>query len=660
MPDVFLSYSREDQPIARRFAEGLEREGFSVWWDQALKAGEAFDRVTEKALEEAKAVVVLWSKHSVESRWVRAEATQGHASNRLVPVMIEPCRRPILFELTHTADLEGWTGDAGDARWRSFVEGLRQLIGGSAPATRAETAPAATAAGARRTSRRWIGWAAAVAMLAIAGSAWYLRGRSVSAPTPAGSDASIAVLPFVNMSGDHDQEYFSDGLSEELINQLAHIDGLRVTARTSAFAFKGHAEDLRAVGKALGVAHILEGSVRRSRDTLRVTVQLIDVASGYHIWSETYDRKLDDVFAIQDEVAATVAGKLGATLGVAPRSADFGGTKSLEAYDHLLRGNLQDANDTDDGRRAAIAEYRRALAIDPGYARAAGNLAITLSALVTMAPDAALDREREQATQLALELAPQAPLSLAARMWLDADRGRWIDADAACATVLATARDPKAAWLCAGFLSVTGSVAAALPFREAGRAADPLSRDVADTMPRAYAFLDRGDELKREYERIHGLWGPDWNSERDLLLYLMHTGAPVAALADRAARACPDMRPECALWVKTLRAPGEAPAMLRKQLETLRNTFPLGAGPIALLAVYTGDRELALDALEVFSRTSSRAAFQLMWYPLLGEVRRDPRFKRIVRDIGWVDLWRKTGRWADACHPVGADDFECD
>ena len=105
MPDIFVSYSREDQAVARSFAECFEREGFSVWWDQALNPGEAFDQVTEQALDEAKAVVVLWSKSSVNSRWVRAEATQANANKRLLPVMIEPCRRPIMFELSHTADL---------------------------------------------------------------------------------------------------------------------------------------------------------------------------------------------------------------------------------------------------------------------------------------------------------------------------------------------------------------------------------------------------------------------------------------------------------------------------------------------------------------------------------------------------------------------------
>ncbi len=142
MADVFLSYSRDDQATARRFAEGFEHEGFSVWWDQTLNVGEAFDRVTEQALDEAKAVVVLWSKHSVDSRWVRAEATQAQASDRLVPVMIESCRRPIMFELTQTAELQDWTGELADARWQSLIEGLRRIVGKSAPSPRATPANA--------------------------------------------------------------------------------------------------------------------------------------------------------------------------------------------------------------------------------------------------------------------------------------------------------------------------------------------------------------------------------------------------------------------------------------------------------------------------------------------------------------------------------------
>jgi deoxyribodipyrimidine photolyase-like uncharacterized protein len=155
LPDVFLSYSREDQVTARRFADALQREGFSVWWDQSLDAGENFDKVTEQALKEARAVVVLWSKHAVDSRWVRAEATQADRFGTLVPVTIEPCDRPIMFELTHTADLSGWSGDVAAAPWRAFIEGLRRSVGKSeAPyMTATPVAPASNAARASSPSR---------------------------------------------------------------------------------------------------------------------------------------------------------------------------------------------------------------------------------------------------------------------------------------------------------------------------------------------------------------------------------------------------------------------------------------------------------------------------------------------------------------------------
>jgi eukaryotic-like serine/threonine-protein kinase len=143
LPDVFVSYSRDDQTVARRFAEGLEREGLGVWWDQSLSPGEAFDQVTERALDEAKAVIVLWSKASVNSRWVRAEATQANANNRLLPVMIEACRRPIMFELTHTVDLSQWDGNTDDPAWQSFVASVRRFA--HRPASAETAAPASVA-----------------------------------------------------------------------------------------------------------------------------------------------------------------------------------------------------------------------------------------------------------------------------------------------------------------------------------------------------------------------------------------------------------------------------------------------------------------------------------------------------------------------------------
>ncbi len=174
MPEIFLSYCREEQAIARRFARSLEDEGFEVWWDDALNPGETFDQVTEAALREARAVVVLWSRRSVASRWVRSEATQADRYGTLVPVTIEPCDRPILFELTHTADLNGWSGERNDECWRSFVERLRRFIARSeARAAGTENIPAPPAAppplhGTARAPRKPTLRALAAAMAAIA------------------------------------------------------------------------------------------------------------------------------------------------------------------------------------------------------------------------------------------------------------------------------------------------------------------------------------------------------------------------------------------------------------------------------------------------------------------------------------------------------------
>ena len=142
-PDIFISYSREERPAARHFAESFAAEGFSVWWDAVLRSGETFDEVIEKELRAAKAVVVLWSRRSVASRWVRAEATLADRSNKLVPVIIEACNLPIIFELTHAADLSNWTGDKSDSRWLTLLDDLRRLVGGDYEVAGAHVAPPA-------------------------------------------------------------------------------------------------------------------------------------------------------------------------------------------------------------------------------------------------------------------------------------------------------------------------------------------------------------------------------------------------------------------------------------------------------------------------------------------------------------------------------------
>jgi TolB-like protein len=420
LPDIFLSYSRDDQATARLFAEGLEREGFTVWWDATLRSGEAYDQVTEKALKEAKAVVVLWSKKSVDSRWVRAEATLGDRNRTLVPAMIEPCERPIMFELTHTADLSRWSGDPSDKVWQAYLADVRQFVEKRA----SDVDPFAD------NSRT----------IAVA------RNITVAPDSTAERLPSIAVLPFTNMSGDKEQEYFSDGLAEEIINALAQIQGLKVIARTSAFTFKGRNADIREIARTLGVAHILEGSVRRAGSRIRVTAQLIAASDGSHLWSERFDREMTDIFAVQDEISAAITKALKvrftAKADAAPRY-----TPALPAYEALLKARHFHWKTGKESIDQAEVFYRQAISLDPGFALAHAEYAEylygrTATALSTMREVAPTMRAL---AQRALELEPNLaeahlPLCMVAAAhdydWKEAERQFRLATPGGCGTPL--------------------------------------------------------------------------------------------------------------------------------------------------------------------------------------------------------------------------------
>jgi serine/threonine-protein kinase len=222
----------------------------------------------------------------------------------------------------------------------------------------------------------------------------------------AGLERSIAVLPFTNMSGDPENEYFSDGISEEIINALAQLPGLRVAARTSAFSFKGRNADLRTIGDQLNVGSVLEGSVRKAGGRIRITAQLISVADGYQLWSERYDRELTDVFAIQDEIANAIAGKLKVTLRVgAERQLVRPPTANVEAYDLYLKGRAL-TRQRGPALLRAVECFDRAIALDPGSALAQAELAeaLLLMAFYGMVPPADIRERARLAVARALEL----------------------------------------------------------------------------------------------------------------------------------------------------------------------------------------------------------------------------------------------------------------
>lgn len=352
MPDVFLSYNRGDQIVARRFAEGLEGAGLTVWWDTALTPGEAYDKVTENALRTAKAVVVLWSKRSVESRWVRAEATLADRNGTLLPAMIEVCERPIMFELVQTYDLSGWKGGANDAVWRDFLSGVRRFV------ERGHASPSA-----KRPASAWV--------------------EAAAPDLPV-----LAILPFENQSSDPELQFFSDGVAEEIFTAMTRVSGIRVIGSTSSFSFRG--ERKGEAGRALGATHILDGSVRRGGARVRIGAHLTETASGHLLWSERYDRELADAFAVQDEIAGEAAKVLAAKLAPPKPKAQI----DPQAYDLYLRAMAIRKSPDPPAQHKAIAYLRAAVGIEPTFARAQAALALASCQLVA---EATLEGARPEA-----------------------------------------------------------------------------------------------------------------------------------------------------------------------------------------------------------------------------------------------------------------------
>jgi TolB-like protein len=424
MTDIFLSYNREDRARAKVFAQGFEAQGLSVWWDVGLRTGEAYDEVTETALRTARAVVVLWSIKSVASRWVRAEALLAFRNKTLIPCMIEPCERPLMFELTQSAQLYGWKGNRSDPRWIALLADVRAMIdknigvSNDLPPLNALMSAAPQPVPNRRNLV--VGASAIVASVTGFGL-WSFRDTLSPPKDPARNQNSVAVLPFVNLSADVAQAYFADGLSAEVRAELAGVTALRVVAQTSSAAFKGRSETAQSMARQLGVAFLLDGSVRKAASTARVVAQLINGKTGSIEWSQTFDRPLDDIFAVQTEIAEAVVAALLTRLPTqsgqskktsAPKAKSVGGTLNVAAFDDLLRGRaLFEAALSAQTDRQALEAFDRAIALDANFAAAYAWRARTLSVIASQSGDAAgmLETKRKAlaAARRGVELAPE-------------------------------------------------------------------------------------------------------------------------------------------------------------------------------------------------------------------------------------------------------------
>jgi TolB-like protein len=420
---VFLSYASGDAAAAERICTSLRTAGIEVWFDQnELRGGDAWDQLIRKQIKTCVLFVPVISKntHDRVEGYFRLEwklaVDRCHlmAADRafLLPVVIDDTRDDDDRVPERFREVQ-WTRLPGGATPAAFVEHVRRLL----------TQPAAARVLATATIPKPVlaSWRSKVVLLVTIGLVVVAVGylvvdrllvskrlveiRRVSGSTaqtasePAAefnpSPHSIAVLPFVNISGDKEQEYFSDGLTEELLDSLARINELQVSARTSSFSFKGKDLDIPTVARKLNVAAVLEGSVRRSGHTIRITAQLINAVTGFHLWSQTYDRNLGDVLKLQTEIANAVAGALKVTLlGDVAAKVELGGTHNAAAFDAYLRGRkLSQTASTASEQQGAIAAYTEALRLDPGYALAFADRSIARTAFAEAFASGAAIRE---------------------------------------------------------------------------------------------------------------------------------------------------------------------------------------------------------------------------------------------------------------------------
>jgi TolB-like protein/cytochrome c-type biogenesis protein CcmH/NrfG len=701
---VFLSYASQDNEAAQHLCNALRTADIEVWFDQSeLRGGDAWDALIRKQIKGCYLFVPMISANtqSREEGYFRREwklavdRTFDMAEDRafLLPIVIDDtsdseARVPEKFREVQ------WTRLPPGASTDAFVEHVRRLISGErlrepGGPTQAGPASAATRVSASPTSfeltptSAWRRSKAAllvmITLVALAlgyflGNRWVVskRGEEVSAVTAPGTAAqsvgaatttapsttapataspaiafnppphSIAVLPFLNLSGDKNQEYFSDGLTEELLNSLSAINGLQVAARTSTFSFKGKDTDIGTIARRLNVGAILEGSVRRSVHTIRITAQLINAVTGFHLWSKTYDRDNGDVLKLQTEIATSVASALEVTLlADVEARVELGGAANPAAFDAYLRG-LKVERSSGDAKSLplAIAAYTEAIRLDPRYALAFAARSMLFTDLALAAESAAAIREDYDKAQAdahqALELAPDLGVAHLALALVSDNTLNFTQANTEYERALSLAPGN------AQVLLVSGTFAALMGHFDVGLAAtrralvlDPLSRDARSGVGYVLYWARRYQEVVAVTDELIALY-PELRSS------YAARGLSYYGLGDfEQARASCAIKPDyfisrlcLAVAYEKLGRHADAEAELAKFKAVTGD-----ASPYQYAEIYAqwGDRAKALEWLETAWHQRDSGLEALKTDPLMDPLRQQPRFQTIQRELKFPD-----------------------
>jgi len=674
---VFLSYASQDAEAAQKICEALRGAGIEVFLDQSeLRGGDAWDRQIRERIHDCRLFIALISAHTevrdegyFRREWKLAvDRTHDMLEKKafLLPVAIDatPERGAAVPDKFHEVQ---WTRLPGGKASPEFVARIKRLLSPELPTT--ARLPAGAASGSSpipltkgRPSLLRRALPVAVAVLALAALAYVLINKPwISKPatppavpnstSPSGAPPaaftppphSIAVLPFVNMSGDKEQQYFSDGLTEELLDSLTRISELQVAARTSSFSFQGQHPDITTVAHKLNVGAVLEGSVRRSAHTVRITAQLVDGTTGFHLWSHSYDRDLRDVLALQTEIASAVTSALKVTLlGAVAAKVELGGTRKPAALDAYLKGS-QAFRTYSEGKdlETAVAAYTEAIQLDPDYALAYVGRSRALYELASWWVDDKDDKVSAKAradARRALALAPnlgEAHLVLGNSLAGQLD---FTGASAEYERALALAPGNALVLRDYGLFSVLmGRTEQGLSASRRAVLLDPLNRAAHLTLMDALINAHRPEEavsavhdaltLDRTYSADQWVRGDQW-----VPYYVAGDYESARAMCENNRQ---NTESHACLAVVYHKLGRHTDAEV--ELDKFETESPDDSVQSAQTYAQWGDTAKALSSLEKALRTRNDALVYLKTWPLLDPLRKEPRFRAIEKALKFPD-----------------------
>jgi adenylate cyclase len=651
---VFLSHASEDADAAGRICDALRAAGIEVWFDRSeLRGGDAWDRQIHDRIRECRLFMAIISART-EARdegyfrreWKLAvDRTHDMAEHKpfLVPVAVDDTPERSASVPDKFREVQ-WTRLRGGEATPAFVARIITLINAehSRPEPRFGTGGMSAPTVQLRPGRRMIGWSIGIAasFIAVAGGwiAWhYSRSHGLAAPTHAESaiaDKSIAVLPFTDMSEKRDQEYFADGIAEEVLDRLAKVPSLKVVGRASSFQFNSKSADLASLGTVLGVAYLLEGSVRKDANRVRVTAQLVEARTGSQRWSDRFDSDLVDVLNVQDTIAIEIARAL--QIAVEADTVPSSSVKSPQVLEAYLRGLESENRQSRESSEAAVADYQQALILDPAFAPAAIGIARVdsfIGAEGWLPTSTVFERARE-AAQLAQRLTPKSPEP---HVWMarihtyhDWD---WAGADRELQLAFALGpRDTYSAQIACQLAAARGQWDEARQLAIEAIELDPLSAD-AHMFLGWNVYLHTGQLPEAEQSFRRGLRiAPKWGAGQYFLgEALMLQGNLEAALAEFQKETVDDGRLEGSAMA--LFAAGRKAESDSQLAEAIRRNGTSWPSETARTYAFRGEKNRAFEWLDRAYELRDPDIYTFKGDPLFKNLENDPRYKAFLRKM---------------------------